>query len=100
MSQEFVLNATLRDDAGKGASRRLRRHESLVPAIVYGGDSAPVNIQIPHKDLVKHLESDAFYSAVITLQIGDKSEAVVLKDLQRHPAKPLLLHADFLRASK
>ncbi|MBU3070739.1 50S ribosomal protein L25/general stress protein Ctc [Aestuariicella sp. G3-2] len=100
MSEDFVLNATVREDAGKGASRRLRRLEGQVPAIVYGGKKNPANIQIPHKDLVKQLENEAFYSHIITINIGDKSEDVLLKDLQRHPSKALILHADFLRVSK
>lgn len=100
MSQEFVLNATLREDAGKGASRRLRRLENLVPAIIYGGESAPVNVQVLQKDLVKQLENEAFYTSIITLKVDGKSESVLLKDLQRHPAKPVLLHADFMRISK
>jgi large subunit ribosomal protein L25 len=100
MSEDFVLNATLREDAGKGASRRLRRLENQVPAIVYGGKKKPVNIQIPHKDLIKQLENEAFYAHVVTINIGDKTESVLLKDLQRHPAKPVIMHADFLRVSK
>ncbi len=100
MSKDFEVNATLREDQGKGASRRLRRLEDLMPAIVYGGKKKPVNITIPHKDIIKHLENEAFYSHIITLNIGDKSESVILKDLQRHPAKAIVMHADFLRVSK
>lgn len=99
MSEDFVLNATVREDAGKGASRRLRRLEGQTPAIIYGGSEQPLNIQVPHKDLIKQLENEAFYSHVITLNLGDKSETVLLKDLQRHPAKALVLHADFMRVS-
>jgi large subunit ribosomal protein L25 len=97
--QNFTLDAQVRDVQGKGASRRLRRHAALVPAIVYGGDKAPQNITVPHKDLVKQLENEAFYSHLVTLNIGGNAELVVLKDLQRHPAKPQILHADFLRVS-
>jgi large subunit ribosomal protein L25 len=100
MSLELVLNATLREDAGKGASRRLRRLENQVPAIVYGGTDAPLNIQVPHKDLTKQLENEAFYTQIVTINIGGKNEQVLLKDLQRHPSKALLLHADFMRVSK
>ncbi len=100
MSEAYVLNAEVREDAGKGASRRLRRLESKVPGIVYGGDKAPLNISIPHKDLIKQLENEAFYSHIVTLNISGNNENVILKDLQRHPAKPLIMHADFLRVSK
>ncbi len=100
MSEDFVLDAQARDDLGKGASRRLRRLEGLVPGIVYGGSKNPVNISINHKDLIKHLENEAFYSHIISLNIAGKAEDVILKDLQRHPSKPQVLHADFLRVSK
>lgn len=95
----FELHSEVRTDLGKGASRRLRRLDSLVPAIVYGEGKAPVNISILHKDLDKALSNEAFFSHIITLFIGKKSEQVVIKDLQRHPAKPRLMHADFQRVS-
>ena len=100
MSEDFILNAQARDDLGKGASRRLRRLADLVPAVVYGGTAAPASISISHKDLVKHLENEVFYSHIITLNVDGKSESVILKDLQRHPSKSRILHADFLRVSK
>lgn len=100
MSEDFVLNAEARSDLGKGASRRLRRLADLVPGIVYGGTKQPTNISIVHKDLVKHLDNEAFYSHIISLNIGGKAENVILKDLQRHPAKTQILHVDFLRVSK
>ena len=94
---EFTINAKARADVGKGASRRLRRLDSVVPAIVYGGDKAPQMISIPHKDLVWFLSEESFFTSVLNLDIDGNVESVVLKDLQRHPAKPLLMHADFLR---
>lgn len=100
MSDAFTLNAEKRDLDGKGASRRLRRLADKVPAIVYGGKAAPQNIQVDHKDLAHHLENEAFYSHIISLVIDGKAEDVVLKDLQRHPAKPVVLHADFQRVVK
>ena len=99
-AEDFTLVATKREDAGKGASRRLRREQGLLPAIVYGGDKAPANITLEHKELIKHLENEAFYSHVITLKVDGEDESVILKDLQRHPAKALVLHADFLRVSE
>ena len=101
---DFTLSAVTREDAGKGASRRLRR-ENAVPAIVYGGkaggnDRKPQAIVLKANELNKVLENEAFYSSVITLTIGEKAEQVVLKDLQRHPSKALIWHADFLRVSK
>ncbi len=99
MAEDFVLNADVREITGKGASRRLRREQGLVPGIIYGGDKEPTQITLAHKDLVKQLENEAFYSHIVTLNIGSGSESVILKDLQRHPAKPIILHADFLRVS-
>ena len=102
---DLTLNAELREVVGKGASRRLRRLEDLVPGIIYGGKVGanarkPANITLQAKELRKALENEAFYSSVITLNVGDQTEQVVLKDMQRHPAKGHVMHADFLRVSK
>lgn len=100
MSDAFELEAEARDNVGKGSSRRLRRLENKVPAIVYGGGSDPVKISLDHDDLWHHLENEAFFSHIITLKIDSKPEDVLLKDLQRHPAKNRVMHADFLRVNK
>ena len=97
---DFVLNARARTDLGKGASRRLRRLAEEVPAIVYGGDGEPEAIVLAHRELARALENEAFYSHVISLQIDSKTQDVIIKDVQRHPARPVILHADFLRVSK
>ena len=97
MSGDFTLSATSRAGSGKGASRRLRRLESKVPAIVYGADQPAQPIAIEFKELVKALESEAFYSHVLSLTVDGTAQQVVLKDLQRHPAKGFPMHADFLR---
>ena len=100
MSDAFELEATSRADVGKGASRRLRRLEKKIPAIVYGGGKDPSSITLGHDDLWHHLQNEAFFSHIITLKIDGTAEDVLLKDLQRHPAKDLLMHADFLRVDK
>ena len=100
MSDAYVLEATSRADAGKGASRRLRRLENKVPGIVYGGKSDPVSISMDHDPLFHQLENEAFFSSIIQLKIDGKGEDVLLKDLQRHPAKNIIMHADFLRVDK
>jgi len=97
MATNFTLNAKARTDAGKGASRRLRRLANELPAIIYGGDKAPQNISLIQKELAKALEDEAFYSHVINLNVDGKIEPVILRDLQRHPSKVVLLHADFQR---
>jgi large subunit ribosomal protein L25 len=98
MIETFELIAESRSDTGKGASRRLRRL-GMVPGIVYGGHQDPQTIAVGHNALLRHLEHEAFYSHVLTLKIGDLESKVVLKDLQRHPAKPFVMHADFQRVS-
>jgi large subunit ribosomal protein L25 len=100
MSNDFKLNATVRNDMGKGASRRLRRLAKEVPAIIYGGKKGPQNISLVQNTLEHALDNEAFYSHIITLDVEGKTEAVILKDVQRHPAKPIILHVDFLRVSK
>ncbi|WP_417529835.1 50S ribosomal protein L25/general stress protein Ctc [Marinobacter lipolyticus] len=100
MSQEFVIEAFPRGDQGRGASRRLRREERKIPAIVYGGNKEATPIAIWHNELKKALENEAFFSHVLTIELDGKKESVILKDLQRHPYKPLLTHADFLRVDK
>ncbi len=97
MSDTYELTAETRNEMGKGASRRLRRLGNKVPAIVYGGDRNPEMICLDHNVLSNALENEAFYSRILTLKISGKKEQVVLKDLHRHPSKPKILHADFLR---
>ncbi|MDH4039034.1 MAG: 50S ribosomal protein L25/general stress protein Ctc [Gammaproteobacteria bacterium] len=97
MSDQFELQAEVREDLGKGASRRLRRLADLVPAIIYGGDKDPQPLTLVRKDLEKALENEAFYSHVLTINIGKESQKAILKDLQRHPARESVMHADFLR---
>ncbi|MDN3522455.1 50S ribosomal protein L25/general stress protein Ctc [Halomonas ramblicola] len=94
---DFILNASVRNDLGKGASRRLRRANEQVPAIVYGGEQAPQPIAVEKSAFYKAIEEEAFFSSVINLVIDGKSEQVVVRDLQRHPYKPLVTHADFMR---
>ena len=97
MSDQFELNAEVREDLGKGASRRLRRLADQVPAIVYGAGKDAQPLTMVRKDFEKALENEAFYSQVITLKIAGNTEKAILKDLQRHPAKNRVMHADFLR---
>jgi large subunit ribosomal protein L25 len=94
---DFTLNAEARSDLGKGASRRLRRLASLVPAVVYGGDQAPESISMLAKEVAKLLENEAAFSHVIELNVGGTKQSVLIKALQRHPAKGHVMHADFVR---
>ena len=97
MSDQFELNAEVRTDLGKGASRRLRHFDGRVPAIIYGGDKAPQPLSLIRKDLEKALENEAFFSHVLIVNIGKDKEKAILKDLQRHPAKNRVTHVDFMR---
>ncbi len=98
-TEEFELNCSVRTDLGKGASRRLRRLDNNIPAVLYGGDKGPVSLTIAHKDIARATENEAFFAHIITLKIGNKKEQAVIKALQRHPARPIILHADFMRVS-
>ncbi len=100
MSTDFTLHAKGREDTGKGASRRLRRLAGEIPAIVYGGKKAAAQISLTHKDVAKALENEAFYSHIISLDVDGTSEDVIIKDIQRHPAKSVVMHMDFFRVSK
>ena len=97
MTDTLVLNAKTRSDIGKGASRRLRREQNLIPAVVYGTDKPATSLTFDHNKVIKFLESEAVYSSILTINIDGTPEQVVLKDLQRHPFKPKVLHMDFMR---
>ena len=96
---DFTLEVSARANVGKGASRRLRRNENLIPAIIYGGEAAPRNIAIAHNVLEHATENEAFFSSIITLDVEGSKESVIIKDMQRHPSKPRIMHADFQRVS-
>jgi large subunit ribosomal protein L25 len=96
MKTSFELAAEFRDAEGKGASRRLRR-ANKVPAILYGGHREPRALALDHTRLLLMLDNERFYSTIINLRVGDVSQAAVLKDVQRHPAKNAVLHVDLLR---
>lgn len=97
MSTAFELTAELRQVIGKGASRRLRRQENKVPAIIYGGGEEPTSLSLNHNELKKALENEAFYTHILTIHIDGNKHQAVLKALQRHPYKPRILHLDLLR---
>ena len=93
----YTLSAKVRQDNGKGASRRLRR-EGLVPAIIYGGEDKPLSIALSQDALVRYGKFDSFYSQIICLQVeGQGDVEVIVRDVQRHLYKPLYQHLDFQR---
>lgn len=93
---EHTIKATGRNVEGKGASRRLRRAAQL-PAIVYGGSAAPQAIQIEHEQIWLASHHEWFYSSILNLDVDGKVEQVLLRDMQRHPYKQLIMHLDFQR---
>ena len=96
MANQNTIQATGRKVEGKGASRRLRR-AGQVPAVVYGGKSAPVSIQVEHEKTWIASQNEWFYSSILDLEIDGKVESVLLRDMQRHPYKQRIMHLDFQR---
>lgn len=95
----FELTAEFRDDQGKGASRRLRR-AGRVPAVLYGGHRDPRSLSLSHEKLMTLVENEKFYSSIISLKVGDATQAAVVKDLQMHPAQFRVLHVDLQRVTE
>ena len=96
MAISFNLSAEVRNDKGKGASRRLRR-TGKVPGILYGAGEPPVDLAFNHNEVRNNLAHEAFYSHILRIRVGNDEHQAILKDVQRHPAKPLIMHVDLLR---
>jgi large subunit ribosomal protein L25 len=99
MDMNFEVIAEPREDQGKGASRRLRR-AGRVPGILYGGSGDATPISVEARVLYKQLENEAFYSHILNVQLEGRTERAVLRDLQRHPSHPTVLHFDLQRVSE
>ena len=100
MTQEIILNADPRERTGSNKARVIRNIDVMVPAVIYGNELPGENIKVPLNELTKASQNELFYTQVLKIKIGDKEEKVVLKELQRDPAKGKFLHADFLRVSR
>jgi large subunit ribosomal protein L25 len=96
MADKFDLVADYREDTGKGASRRLR-HQGKVPAIIYGAGRPPRALTFDQNKVLHELENESFYSSILNIKVGSKSQAAIVKDIQRHPAKNFVVHMDFQR---
>jgi large subunit ribosomal protein L25 len=92
----FELAGEPRAQLGRTNSRRLRR-AGKVPAIMYGGGEAPEAVALDHNSLKQQLGREAFYTSILTLKVGAKSQQVVVKAVERHPVKPVIMHLDFQR---
>jgi large subunit ribosomal protein L25 len=92
----FELAGEPRLELGRTDSRRLRK-TGKVPAILYGGGEAPEAVVLDHNALRNQMGREAFYTSILTLKVGSKSQQVIVKAVERHPAKPLIMHLDFQR---
>ena len=99
MAGSFVFDVQVRAELGRGHARRLRQ-AGKVPAVLYGGDAAPLGLILDHNKVLKALENEATYSHILTLRFDGKEETAILKDLQRHPSRPIIMHMDFQRVSE
>ena len=99
MSKVFEFVAESREQSGKNVARRARRYGN-VPAVIYGGSSAPQMLVLNHNEVVKHLDHEAVYSHILDVVVDGKTEQAILKGVQRHPARVQILHLDFLRVSQ
>ncbi len=96
MATKYQLAAEMREDLGKGASRRLRR-VNKIPAVLYGAGRPAWSLTLNENQLMRNLQEESFYAAIIELTLEGKKQKVFLRDLQRHPAKPFVLHVDLQR---
>jgi len=99
MSELTTIIAEFREDVGKGASRRLRR-EGKVPAVIYGGHREPATLTVQHTELLHATENESFFSSILEIKVGeDRTQQAVVRDMHRHPFKPVIMHIDFMRVS-
>ena len=99
MAGSFVFEAQVRSELGRGHSRRLRQ-VGKVPAVLYGGGADPIGLVLEHNKVLKALENEATFSHILTLRFDGKEETAILKDLQRHPSRPIIMHMDFQRVTE
>ena len=92
----FEFNATKRDVQGSSASRRLRR-AGRVPGVIYGAGKPAVSFDVDHNEIYQCLRKEAFHSSVVAANLDGSKEQVLLRDVQLHAYKPLVLHVDFQR---
>ena len=100
MSEQIILNADSRERTGSNKARVIRKVDGMIPAIIYGDEKDSLNIKLRLNELTKASQNELFYTQVLIIKNGDLEEKVVLKELQKDPAKGKFLHADFLRVSR
>ena len=100
MTDQIILNADPRERTGSNKARVIRKIDGMVPAIVYGDEKETINLKLKLNELTKAAENELFYTQVLLIKTGNEEEKVVLKELQKDPAKGKFLHADFQRVSR
>ena len=100
MSEQIILNADSRERTGSNKARVIRKVDGMIPAIIYGDEKDSLNIKLRLNELAKASQNELFYTQVLIIKNGDLEEKVVLKELQKDPAKGKFLHADLLRVSR
>ncbi|KAA9132461.1 50S ribosomal protein L25/general stress protein Ctc [Marinihelvus fidelis] len=99
MSDNTYISAEIREDVGKGASRRLRR-AGKIPAVIYGGEKDAVTLTLEHREILHATENESFFSSILEIKVADgRTQKVVVRDMHRHPYKQLIMHLDFMRVS-
>ena len=99
MTESNIIIAEIREDVGKGASRRLR-HQGKIPAVIYGGHRTPATLAIEHDPLKHKAEQESFFSSILVIKVADgRTQKVVVRDVQHHPYKAQIMHLDFMRVS-
>ncbi len=99
MTDLNIINAEIREDVGKGASRRLR-HQGKIPAVIYGGHREPATLAIEHDPLKHATQRESFFSSILEIKVADgRTQKVVVRDVQHHPFKAQIMHLDFMRVS-
>jgi len=99
MTDSNILNAEIREDVGKGASRRLRR-QGKIPAVIYGGKTDPAALTLEHGALVHAAALESFYSSILEIRVADgRKQKVIVRDVHHHPYKAQIMHLDFMRVS-
>ncbi len=99
MTNSNVINAEIREDVGKGASRRLR-HQGKIPAVIYGGQKEPATLTLEHDPVMHAASTESFYSSILEIQVADgRTQKVVVRDVQHHPYRLQIMHLDFMRVS-
>ena len=99
MTDSNIIHAEIREDVGKGASRRLR-HQGKIPAVLYGGKTAPAALTLEHDPIRHAAQTESFYSSIMEIQVEDgRKQKVIVRDVHHHPFKPRIMHLDFQRVS-